>query len=208
MMTDPTRPSEHKERQERFLGLLLPVRNRLVHFARGMTRNREEANDLVSDTILAALEGFDSVRGPEAFLSYLFTIAVRIHRRRRWRGRLFGTYNEALAVSVPDDGTAPDGAADVAMLHRALAQLPERQREALVLFEISDLPLEEIRRIQGGSLSGVKSRIVRGRQKLAGLLDAPAGEVGDVARGERPAIDLQEKNGNAYIIYSRTRSHG
>ena len=161
MSTDPVQRFDHKDRQERFLALLLPVRNRLVHFARAMTRHREEADDLVGDTILAALERFDQIRGHEAFLSYLFTIAVRIHRRRRWRGRLFGSYNEEQAATIPDRGSSPDRAADVAMLHKALAKLPERQREALVLFEISDLTLEEIRVVQGGSLSGGKARIVR-----------------------------------------------
>jgi RNA polymerase sigma-70 factor, ECF subfamily len=209
MPTDPAQHLDHKERQERFLSLLLPVRNRLVHFARAVTRNRDEANDLVSDTILAALERFEHIRGPEAFLSYLFTIAVRIHRRKRWRGRLFGSYNEEQAASIPDRGTSPDRSADVAMLHRALARLPERQREALVLFEISDLSLEEIRVIQGGSLSGVKSRIVRARQKLAELLDAPDGAAHGYPRREgSSAIDMTEQHGNAYIIYSRTRSHG
>jgi DNA-directed RNA polymerase specialized sigma24 family protein len=110
---------------------------------------------------------------------------------------------------IPDEGTTPERAADVAMLNRALARLPERQREAVVLFEISDLSLEEIRVIQGGSLSGVKSRIVRGRQKLAELLDAADTAAGDYARREQPTIDMHDRHGNAYIIYStRTRSHG
>jgi RNA polymerase sigma-70 factor (ECF subfamily) len=208
MPTDPVQASEHKQRQELFLSLLLPVRGRLAHFARAMTRNHDEANDLVSDTILAALERFEHIRGHEAFLSYLFTIAVRIHRRRRWRARLFGSYSEEQAAAIPDGGVMPDRAADVAMLHRALARLPERQREALVLFEISDLSLEEIRAVQGGSLSGVKSRIVRARQKLAELLDAPENPAGADARREPSAADPPERSGNTYIIYSRTRSHG
>jgi RNA polymerase sigma-70 factor (ECF subfamily) len=56
------------------------------------------------------------------------------------------------------------------VLDRALARLPEKQREAVILFEISGFSLAEIREIQGGSLSGVKSRIVRGRDNLANLL--------------------------------------
>jgi RNA polymerase sigma-70 factor (ECF subfamily) len=199
--------TERKERQERFLELLLPIRNRLAHFARAMTRNREEADDLVSDTILAALERFDQVRGPEAFLSYLFTIAVRIHKRRRWRARLFGAYNEERAAAIAYDGTSPDATADVAMLRQALARLPERQREAVVLFEISDLSLEEIRQIQGGSLSGVKSRVVRGRERLAELLDA-VDRAAESPRINGSTIDAAVENEKPYLIYSETRSHG
>ena len=61
---------------------------------------------------------------------------------------------------------------EVVLLYRALDELSASQREAVVLFEISGLSLEEVREIQGGSLSGVKSRISRGRQRLAELLGA------------------------------------
>jgi len=48
--------------------------------------------------------------------------------------------------------------------------LPERQKEALSLFELADFPIEEIRKIQGGTASGVKMRLVRARAKLAILM--------------------------------------
>jgi RNA polymerase sigma-70 factor (ECF subfamily) len=62
---------------------------------------------------------------------------------------------------------------DLLVLHRPLDSLEERQRETVILFEISGLSLEEIRAIQGGSLSGVKSRLVRGRQRLAEVMSDP-----------------------------------
>ncbi len=207
-MASNEHPDRDTERQERFLALLLPVRNRLTHFARAMTRNHEEANDLASDTILAALERFDDLKSPGAFLSYLLTIAVRLHKRRRWRQRLFGSYDDEYAENIPSGGTSPEAAADVAMLHAALAQLPERQRETVVLFEISDLSLEEIRQIQGGSLSGVKSRLVRGREKLAQILnaarpEAPGFRAGDVVPGGK-----RRPSSNPYLILSESQSNG
>ena len=205
--TEEREDISREERQERFLRLLLPVRDRLARFARGMTRTREEADDLTSDTILAALERFDHIRGPEAFLSYLFTIAVRIHRRREWRRRLFGKYDEERAAAIPASGSAPDASADVEMLHRALARLPERQREAVVLFEISGLSLEEIREIQGGSLSGVKSRVSRGRMELARLLGAVDGDARRYEPADLPAAEINGMN-NAFLIYSGSRRHG
>ncbi len=167
--------------------------------------DREEAHDLVGDTILAALERFDHIRGPEAFLSYLFTIALRLHKRRRWRRRLFGAYDEVKALNIRDDGASPDRSADVEMLHRALAELPERQREAVVLFEITGLSLEEIRVVQGGSLSGVKSRVSRGRQELArilGAVDAP------VNRPVVPGRIPEGETHRSYLIYSESQSNG
>jgi RNA polymerase sigma-70 factor, ECF subfamily len=171
-MSLPQRPeiSSRVASQEEFLRLLLPLRDRLAHYARAVSRTREEADDLVSDAILAALEGFERLRNREVFASYLFRIASRLQKRRRWRRKLFGEYDEERAHAIGSNGPSPESAAEVVMLHRALAALPDAQREAVVLFEISDLSLEEIREIQGGSLSAVKSRISRGRQQLARLL--------------------------------------
>jgi RNA polymerase sigma-70 factor (ECF subfamily) len=209
-------PSNHQQqsvsedRRERFLELLLPLRHRLTQFARAMVGgDRDEADDLVGDTILAAFERFDQIRGHEAFLSYLFTIALRIHKRRRWRRKLFGAYDEERAASIRDNGSSPESSADVVLLHRALSRLPERQREAVVLFEITGLSLEEVREIQGGSLSGVKSRVSRGRQELARLLgatDHPAGP----ARRARHLEDTErlDDHNSSYLIYTESQSNG
>lgn len=150
--------------------MLDPVHDRLARFAHALTRNRDEARDLVCETLLAAYEHYEELNTPSAFASWLFTIARRIYRHQYRRGKLFGEYNERHAESIHDNGTAPDVAADVRLLHEALARLPESQREAVIMFEISGLTLEEIQQVQGGSLSGVKSRVARGRQKLAELL--------------------------------------
>jgi RNA polymerase sigma-70 factor (ECF subfamily) len=63
-----------------------------------------------------------------------------------------------------------DVSADIQILNQALSYLPQEQREAIVLFEIVGFSIEEIKAMQGGSLSGVKSRLVRARQKLADML--------------------------------------
>jgi len=49
--------------------------------------------------------------------------------------------------------------------------LPVKMAEALILYHISDLSMGEIQKIQGGSLSGVKLRLKRGREKLLSLLN-------------------------------------
>ena len=175
--------------------------------------DREEANDLVGDTILAAFERFDHIRGEEAFLSYLFTIALRIHKRRRWRRKLFGAYDEERAAGIRDEGSSPESSADVVLLHRALARLPERQREAVVLFELTGLSLEEVREIQGGSLSGVKSRVARGRKELARLLGAADRPIGRPL-GRPPSEvsadpdDRFDEQHSSYLIYTESQSNG
>jgi RNA polymerase sigma-70 factor (ECF subfamily) len=160
----------HERRQEKFLELLRPAHNRLESFAYAMTRDADEAKDLVSETLLRAYEHFDEIRNPSAFTGYLLTIASRLQKRRRWRHRIFEAFDINRTESIADTASLPDARVDVDTLYRALAQLPEAQRETVVLFEISGLSLDEIQGIQGGSLSGVKSRLVRGRERLRQLL--------------------------------------
>jgi RNA polymerase sigma-70 factor (ECF subfamily) len=105
--------------------------------------------------------------------------------------RWFGSYNEERARGLHDSGTTPEASADVALLYEALKRLPAAQRESVVLFEISGLSLQEIRQIQGGSLSGVKSRVTRGRRRLAEILGADDSRNPDAraveTEGETPA---------------------
>jgi RNA polymerase sigma-70 factor (ECF subfamily) len=164
-----------ERRQEQFLELLRPVHDRLESFALAMTRDAEEAKDLVSETLLRAYEHFDELRNPAAFVGYLLAIASRLQKRGWWRRRLFEVFDMERAEAIPDTVSAPDAHVDVDLLYTALAKLPEAQRETVVLFEITGFSLEEIQRIQGGSLSGVKSRLVRGRERLARLLRVDEG---------------------------------
>lgn len=160
------------EKQQRFLQLLDPVHDDLVRFANAMTRNRDEARDVASETVLLAFEHRSALREPSAFKSYLFTIARRLCRRRWLREKLFSPLDFRKVEDVRDTGSARDVSADVHFLYVALEKLPAAQRETVIMFEISGLSLEEICEVQGGTLSGVKSRLRRGRLKLAQLLGA------------------------------------
>lgn len=135
-----------------------------------MTRDRDEADDLAAEAIAAAWEGFDHLRDDAAFPGWLLRITVRLYRRGRRRQKFWGLFSQEQAEQLHDKSTAPDVAAEIRILYEALSQLPNRQREAVVLFEIADLSLEEIQEIQGGTLSGVKSRVTRGRERLTELM--------------------------------------
>jgi RNA polymerase sigma-70 factor (ECF subfamily) len=183
------------QRKEDFLALMLPLRDRLAHYARGVCRSAEEAEDLVSDTILAALEGFDRIRDRSHFRGFVFRIASRLHRRRRFRARLFGALSPEREDEIVSSTTSPDIAADVMALRRALLKLPPEQREAVVLFEIVGLSLEEVRHVQNVSIPAVKSRVSRGRRRLAEILGVSAG-VGR-RRGVIIVADLPDRSVDA-----------
>lgn len=163
------------QKQIAFLELYEQSRENLVRFAKAISRNSEEADDLIQETTLQAFDSFEKLKNPKAFTSYLFTIASRIHKRANWRKRLFLSFSrwddkDTYEESMPDTGARADANYDITALYKALEKLPEAQKEAVILFEINGLSLEEIKDIQGVSLPGVKSRVQRGRQALAKIL--------------------------------------
>ncbi|MCU0426408.1 MAG: RNA polymerase sigma factor [Candidatus Kapabacteria bacterium] len=162
-------------KQERFLALLKPHHDSLARFARAMTKTPDDARDLVSDTIEQAYKNFHALNNDAAFLSWLFTIASRIEKRRRWRERLFERF-DPLLHDTDDIAAMHSGAPnaeihyDTGLLYEALQRLPHKQREAFTLFEISGFSLQEIQELQGDSLSAVKMRVVRAREALRTML--------------------------------------
>lgn len=158
------------ERQQRFMALVEPVYDKLERFCRAITRNSDEAKDILGETLLQAYQGFDSVRHNTAFLSFLFTIASRIHKKRTRRAIFQRERDHIIHYGTATQGQAPDIAADIALLYDAIRRLPDKQREAIIMFELQDLPLEEIRRVQGGTISAIKVRLLRARRKLAAML--------------------------------------
>jgi RNA polymerase sigma-70 factor, ECF subfamily len=92
---------------------------------------------------------------------------VRIQRRKRWRTRLFVPLEEANEAMYE---MTSESSHDLDVLLASLDRLPLREREAIVLFEISGLSIKEIQAIQGGTISGVKSRMGRARRKLRRLV--------------------------------------
>jgi RNA polymerase sigma factor (sigma-70 family) len=158
------------ERKKQFLALLEPVYPRLSRYALAITRNREDAKDLVSEAVLIALERFETIRSEEGFAGFLFRIVLRLHRHGTYRERMRSPFDPAEANAIADSGISPERAAEVAIVMDALEQLPLKIKESVLLFDVADLSLEDVRKIQGGTLSGVKSRLRRGHEALRKLL--------------------------------------
>ncbi len=174
MSSHPTQ--ELKQRQEEFLALLNPVYEQLERFCFAIADDDDQAYDLIGETVLRGWVHFQSLREQKAFLAWLFTTASRLHKRIRWRARHFDTYDPRYAEELHSGGPAPDQSADVEALYTALEQLPQKQREAVVLFEINGLNLKEIVEIQGGTVSALKVRLYRARKRLTEILDVDFSE--------------------------------
>jgi RNA polymerase sigma-70 factor, ECF subfamily len=139
-----------------------------------MTGSRAEAEDCVQEAYARAWQRWDKVSGyydPEAWVR---TVAYRVSIST-WRK----TANMRAAHrrhGVPDDlrGLSPDYVAIIA----ALRKIPPHQRQAIVLYHLVGLSVEEIARETGAAPGTVKARLSRGRQALAPHLaeaDAPNG---------------------------------
>lgn len=150
-----------------FWQLIEDYRPALWRYAYGLTRSRDDANDLVSDTVVAAFQSFPNQRDLGGFKKTLYTIARRLHTRKLWRRRLFMSNDGIEHIPAEEQR---ESAHDLELLLTALDRLPLKIREALLLFEISGFSLEEIRQLQGGTLSGVKSRLKRGREALRDMI--------------------------------------
>jgi RNA polymerase sigma-70 factor (ECF subfamily) len=156
----------------KFIELYQPVHRQLSSFCRAISGNKENAEDLMNDTILVALENINKLKNTEAFKSYIFSIASNLNKMRFRRSKFHAAFDEK-EISKIADNSNPEYVADFRIIYDAILALPEKTSEALILFHISDLSIEEIQKIQGGSLSAVKLRLKRGRERLLKSLNSP-----------------------------------
>lgn len=159
--------TEKENIQEEFLKAYQPLHDNLTRFVQSMVWNKEDVKDVISETLLKTYENFEKLRNKEALLSYMFTIATRIVYKN--------SSKKKIVAEVPDDlvdhASNTESRTELKELYKAINNLPEKSREALVMFEINGLSLNEIQQIQGDSLSAVKSRIARARERLCELME-------------------------------------
>lgn len=145
-------------------------------FATSLVGTRDRADDLVQETLMKAWANIGSFRTGTNMRAWLFVIL-----RNAFYSSCRKTKRE-----VPDpDGRHSDslvqhpgqtGHLDFEDFRQALAQLPEDQREALVLIGASGFSYEEAAEICGCAIGTVKSRVNRARNRLAEILCVESAE--------------------------------
>ncbi|MGU3492458.1 sigma-70 family RNA polymerase sigma factor [Xanthobacteraceae bacterium A53D] len=171
---------------------LLPA---LRAFARSLTRNRTEADDLVQETLLKALSNIDKFDPGTNLRAWLFTILrntyyTEIRKRRR--------ENDGMATLAQQDsnmGPAQEWAVTLKSLKEALELLPSDQREALVLVGAAGLSYEEAADVCGCALGTIKSRVNRARAKLLTLMGADG--TSDVVEADALALSASRATGTS-----------
>ena len=161
-----------KKKQKAFLALYQPVHQRFERFCRARAFHDMPCEDLMNETLLIAFKRFQTLENKEVFLAFLIGISVRIlaNAKRKKRPKLLEDDQRLQQMADPKD--AVEQWSDVELLHHGLAQLPDVQREALILFELTGFSIKEIMEIQKSSASAVKQRLRRARQNLIGIIKA------------------------------------
>jgi len=139
-------------------------------FAVSLSQNADKADDLVQETLVKAWDKQASFQPGTNLKAWLFTILRNeFYTQMRKRGREVqdseGIMTAKLAVHP-----AQDGALDLQDFRRALRQLPEDQREAIVLIGASGFSYEEAAEICGCAVGTIKSRVSRARVRLQEIL--------------------------------------
>ena len=97
-------------------------------------------------------------------------VANNLVRRAKRQMKFKGELDELALEKLESRTNDPEIALDIHYLLKAIQQLPNKQREALVLFEISGFNIKEISEIQTSSEGATKTRISRARRQLKELL--------------------------------------
>jgi RNA polymerase sigma-70 factor (ECF subfamily) len=139
-----------------------------------MLRDPELAADLTQDAFVKAYRAYDSLEKDENARAWLYQIAHRVAldelRRRKiirmipWSGEARGAAPSAERIAMDLRLSGP--------LERALAQIPERQRAALLLAELHDLTGLELAAAMGVSHVAARAILTRARESLRRALAA------------------------------------
>jgi RNA polymerase sigma factor (sigma-70 family) len=133
--------------------------------------DREEASEVLQDTMLKLFHHIGEYRGGCPFWGWLRQIAVNEALMRLRRNRRLVAEIAVDEGDLPEDtGPLPPAAADAAMLQRALATLPAVTRSVLWLYHAEGYTHEEIAGLMQRTPSFSKSQLARGTRRLRVLL--------------------------------------
>lgn len=136
-------------------------------YARRLAGCREDAEDLLQESLVHAFRRLDQLRDMGRFKGWLLSI-VRT-QFLTWRRRSLA--RPPVTAELPQLGTMdPDPLAG--RLSEALARLPEYQREVLSLFHLDGLSLEETAQVAGCGVQAIRQRLYRARRALRRQLSA------------------------------------
>jgi RNA polymerase sigma-70 factor (ECF subfamily) len=155
--------------REAFAGIVNLWERSLFYYLRRLAPTEADAWELLQETWLKTLKSLHTLREPRALPSFLYSIARNTAISRL---RLREVENDAYPENIADQRADMDGAAfdNAEQVHYALAQLSLPQREALTLYFLQDLSLDEMAEVLDVPLGTVKSRLHYAKLALRNIL--------------------------------------
>lgn len=151
----------------------MPLFERLYNFARWLTHDREEAEDLVQETYVKALKGFSSFQPGTNFRAWIYRILHNTFLTSRTGLKARATVpldedadQEALATVKDSPERILLQRSDQTVVQDALSRLPHAHREILLLCEFEEMSYQEISAALMIPIGTVMSRLSRARRSL------------------------------------------
>lgn len=162
---------------------IVPHFDALYNFIFSLTRNEEDANDVLQDTLMRAYRALENYQQGTNAKAWLFTIAKNSYineYRRRSKAAIPTDFNAFTNVQEEDDSSYLSSYGDfrTEMFDKmmgdevtdAINAIPDAFRIPILLCDVEDFSYEEISAITGVKLNTVRTRIHRGRGLLRDLL--------------------------------------
>ena len=137
-------------------------------YVRRLSVDDDAAQDIAQDIWLRVLRGIGRLRDPAKLRAWLFGIAHRtwIDTLRRKYAVVAADIDEADRHEIPDPMAADELEQELVAMEQELSRLPPVEREALTLFYLRELSLQEIAQALDIPVGTVKSRLHRARRML------------------------------------------
>jgi RNA polymerase sigma-70 factor (ECF subfamily) len=160
-----------------FEELAMPLFDQLYNFAHWLTRNRDEAEDLVQETYAKALKGFSSFRLGTNFRAWMYRILRNTFLTSRTGLKATMTVPLDAEEDEPELALEPETPETILiersnwqLVRSAIDQLPVHFREILLLCEVEEMSYQEIAETLSIPIGTVMSRLSRARKTLGGRL--------------------------------------
>jgi len=156
---------------QEFLQWYEPIHGSFARYCSSRAYGWMQAEDLIQEAVLATLEAFYRIEKKEKLLGFMIGVVNNILKNRFRRSKFQAAWQEEVLEKMESKIGDPELALDIHYLHKCIDQLPDHQKEALLLFEISGFSIKELAVIQSTSPGAVKTRLSRARKTLQEMLN-------------------------------------
>lgn len=190
---------------QEFKRLLAGVIPHLRAYGRSLSGNPDLADDLTQDTMVKAWASRDRFEPGTSIKAWTFVILRNTFLSQMRRNKFRGEYDEAVVERTLSTPALQEESGEIADLQRGLMELPQDQREALILVGAGGMSYEDAASICGCALGTMKSRVSRARAALEEVMArgqfaqsradaAPASEVVDAIMGSVETITARHES--------------